>query len=90
MIALIVVREILVSGLRLAAVERGVVLGARDLGRVKTWAQAVAATAAGLAAGGAWSDDVAWWAILAAVVATWISGLDYARVAPRVLRGESA
>jgi phosphatidylglycerophosphate synthase len=66
------------------------VLGARDLGRVKTWAQAVAATVAGLVAGGAWNDDVAWWAILAAVVATWISGLDYARVAPRVLRGESA
>ena len=64
MIALIVVREILVSGLRLAAVERGVVLGARDLGRVKTWAQAVAATIAGLAAAGAWSDDVAWWALL--------------------------
>ena len=42
MIALIVVREILVSGLRLAAVERGVVLGARDLGRAKTWAQALA------------------------------------------------
>ena len=41
MVALIVVREILVSGLRLAAVERGVVLGARDLGRLKTWAQAV-------------------------------------------------
>jgi CDP-diacylglycerol--glycerol-3-phosphate 3-phosphatidyltransferase len=90
MIALIVVREILVSGLRLAAVERGVVLGARDLGRVKTWAQAVAATIAGLASGDAWSDDVAWWALLAAVVATWVSGLDYARVAPRVLRGESA
>jgi CDP-diacylglycerol---glycerol-3-phosphate 3-phosphatidyltransferase len=90
MIALIVVREILVSGLRLAAVERGVVLGARDLGRVKTWAQAVAATIAGLAAADAWSDDVAWWALLAAVVATWVSGLDYARVAPRVLRGESA
>jgi CDP-diacylglycerol---glycerol-3-phosphate 3-phosphatidyltransferase len=90
MVALIVVREILVSGLRLAAVERGVVLGARDLGRVKTWAQALAATTAGLAAGGAWSDEVAWWAILAALTVTWVSGLDYARVAPRVLRGESA
>jgi CDP-diacylglycerol--glycerol-3-phosphate 3-phosphatidyltransferase len=89
MVALIVVREILVSGLRLAAVERGVVLGARDLGRLKTWAQALAATIAGLAAAGAWSDDVAWWALLAALVATWVSGLDYARVAPRVLRGES-
>ena len=90
MIALIVVREILVSGLRLAAVERGVVLGARDLGRAKTWAQALAATIAGLAAAGVWSEDVAWWALLAALVATWVSGLDYARVAPRVLRGENA
>ena len=63
MVALIVVREILVSGLRLAAVERGVVLGARDLGRLKTWAQAVAAAIAGFAAAGAWSEDVAWWAI---------------------------
>jgi CDP-diacylglycerol---glycerol-3-phosphate 3-phosphatidyltransferase len=90
MVALIVVREILVSGLRLAAVERGVVLGARDLGRVKTWAQALAAAIAGLAAAGAWSEDVAWWAILAALAATWVSGLDYARVAPRVLRGERA
>lgn len=90
MVALIVVREILVSGLRLAALERGVVLGARDLGRLKTWAQAVAAAVAGYAAAGAWSDDVAWWAMLLAVVATWVSGLDYARVAPRVLRGERA
>jgi CDP-diacylglycerol---glycerol-3-phosphate 3-phosphatidyltransferase len=90
MIALIVVREILVSGLRLAAVERGVVLAARDLGRAKTWAQALAATIAGLAAAGAWSEDIAWWALLAALVATWVSGLDYARVAPRVLRGENA
>ena len=88
MVALIVVREILVSGLRLAALERRVVLGARDLGRIKTWAQAVAAAVAGYAAAGAWSDDVAWWALLLALVATWISGLDYARVAPRVLRGE--
>jgi CDP-diacylglycerol---glycerol-3-phosphate 3-phosphatidyltransferase len=89
-VALIVVREILISGLRLAAIERGVVLGARDLGRAKTWAQALAATIAGLAAAGAWSDDVAWWALLGALVATWVSGLDYARVAPRVLRGEGA
>jgi CDP-diacylglycerol--glycerol-3-phosphate 3-phosphatidyltransferase len=90
MVALIVVREILVSGLRLAAIERGVVLQARELGRIKTWAQAIAAAVAGFAAAGAWSKDVAWWFLLLAVVATWISGLDYARVAPRVLRGESA
>ena len=65
-------------------------MGARDLGKLKTWAQAVAAAVAGLQAAGAWSDDVAWWALLVAVVLTWISGLDYARVAPRVLRGEGA
>jgi CDP-diacylglycerol---glycerol-3-phosphate 3-phosphatidyltransferase len=90
MVAAIVVREFLVSGLRLAAIQRHVVIAARDLGKVKTWAQAVAAAIAGFAAAGAWSDTVAWWALLVAVVLTWVSGLDYARVAPRVLRGESA
>ena len=87
MVALIVVREILISGLRLAAVERGVVLGARDLGRMKTWAQALAAKIAGLAAAGAWSDDVAWWALLTALVLTVVSGLEYAWQAPSLLRG---
>ena len=88
MVAAIVAREIAVSGLRLAAMERGIVMGARDLGKLKTWTQTVAATIAGLQAAGAWDADVAWWALLVATVLTWISGLDYARVAPRVLRGE--
>ena len=88
MVAAIVAREFLVSGLRLAAIERGVVIGARDLGKLKTWAQAIAVAVGGMAAAGAWSTDVAWWALLVAVVLTWISGLDYARVAPRVFRGE--
>src|SRR5438105_14788630 len=86
MVAAIVARELLVSGLRLAALERGVVLHARDLGKLKTWAQAVAAAVGGFAAAGAWRGDVAWWALLIAVVLTWLSGLDYARVAPRVFR----
>jgi CDP-diacylglycerol--glycerol-3-phosphate 3-phosphatidyltransferase len=80
------VREFLVTALRLAALERGVVLHARDLGKLKTWSQAVAAGVGGFAAAGAWSDQVAWWALLVAVVLTWISGLDYARVAPRLWR----
>ena len=84
MVAAIVVREVLVTGLRQAAIERGVVLGARDLGKLKTWAQAVAAAVAGFAAAGAWSDRVAWWTLLVAVILTWISGLDYARGAPRL------
>jgi CDP-diacylglycerol---glycerol-3-phosphate 3-phosphatidyltransferase len=86
MVAAIIAREFLVSGLRLAAIERGVVIGARDLGKLKTWAQALAVAIGGMAAAGAWSTDIAWWALLVAVVLTWISGLDYARVAPRLLR----
>jgi CDP-diacylglycerol--glycerol-3-phosphate 3-phosphatidyltransferase len=84
MVAAIVVREVLVTGLRQAAIERGVVLAARDLGKLKTWAQAVAAAVAGFAAAGAWTDRVAWWALLVAVILTWLSGLDYARSAPRL------
>jgi CDP-diacylglycerol---glycerol-3-phosphate 3-phosphatidyltransferase len=86
MVAAIVVRELLVTGLRLAALERGVVLHARDLGKLKMWAQAVAAAIGGFAAAGAWRKDIAWWALLVAVVLTWLSGLDYARVAPRLWR----
>jgi CDP-diacylglycerol--glycerol-3-phosphate 3-phosphatidyltransferase len=90
MVAAIVVRELLVTGLRQAAIERGVVLAARDLGKLKTWAQAIAAGIAGFAAAGAWGDRVAWWALLVAVVLTWVSGLDYARSAPGVFRGRVA
>jgi CDP-diacylglycerol--glycerol-3-phosphate 3-phosphatidyltransferase len=79
--------KILVTALRLAALERGVVLHARDLGKLKTWSQALAAAIGGFAAAGAWSKDLAWWALLVALVLTWISGLDYARVAPRLWRG---
>ena len=43
----------------------------------------------GLAAAGAWGTRAAWWAFLVAVVLTWLSALDYARVTPRMLRGES-
>jgi CDP-diacylglycerol--glycerol-3-phosphate 3-phosphatidyltransferase len=86
MVVAIVAREFLISGLRLAALERGVVIAARDLGKLKTWSQAVAAGVGGFAAAGAWSDSVAWWALLVALALTWISGLDYARVAPQLLR----
>lgn len=87
MVAAIVLREVLISGLRQAAIERGVVIAARDLGKLKTWAQAVAAGLGGFAAAGAWSDRIAWWALLVAVVLTWVSGLDYARTAPSLLGG---
>jgi CDP-diacylglycerol--glycerol-3-phosphate 3-phosphatidyltransferase len=87
MVAVIVAREFLVSGLRLAALERGVVVSARDLGKLKTWSQALAVCLGGLAAAGAFSDDVAWWGLLVAMVLTVASGLDYAWHAPSLLRG---
>jgi CDP-diacylglycerol--glycerol-3-phosphate 3-phosphatidyltransferase len=89
MVAAIIAREFLVSGLRLAALERGVVLGARDLGKLKTWTQSVAAILGGFAAGGSIDDSIAWWALLVALVVTWVSGLDYARLAPRLLRSRA-
>ena len=85
MVAAIVVREVLITGLRQAAIQRGVVLAARDLGKLKTWAQAVAAAVAGFVAAGHWTHRAAWWTLLVAVVLTWLSGLDYARSAPRLL-----
>ena len=89
-VAAIVAREFLVTGLRQAAIERGVVIAARDLGKLKTWAQAIAAAVGGLAAAGVWGTSAAWWTLLVALVLTWISGLDYARSAPQVLRGRPA
>jgi CDP-diacylglycerol--glycerol-3-phosphate 3-phosphatidyltransferase len=89
MVAAIVAREFLVSGLRQAAVERGVVIAARDLAKLKTWAQSIAAAVGGLAAAGLWSTRVSWWALLVALVLTWLSGLDYARLAPGLLRGRA-
>jgi len=90
MVAAIVVREVLITGLRQAAIERGVVLAARDLGKLKTWAQAIAAGLGGFAAAGAWSHDLGWWSLLVAVALTWVSGLDYARSAPQLFRGRQA
>jgi CDP-diacylglycerol--glycerol-3-phosphate 3-phosphatidyltransferase len=90
MVAAIVVREVLITGLRQAAIERGIVIAARDLGKLKTWAQAVAAAVGGFAAAGAWSTSVAWWTMLVAVLLTWVSGLDYARSAPALFRGRGA
>ena len=89
MVAAIVARELLISGLRQAAIERGVVIAARDLAKLKTWSQAIAAAIGGFAAAGAWRHDVAWWALVVALALTWISGLDYARAAPSVLRGRA-
>jgi CDP-diacylglycerol--glycerol-3-phosphate 3-phosphatidyltransferase len=90
MVAAIVVREVLITGLRQAAIERGIVIAARDLGKLKTWAQAIAAAVGGFAAAGAWTERAAWWSMLVAVLLTCVSGLDYARSAPALFRGRGA
>ena len=87
MVAAIIAREFVISGLRLAALERGVVVKARDLAKLKTWAQALAIGFGGYSLAGAWRDDFAWWSCLVAVIFTWASAADYARVAPALLRG---
>jgi CDP-diacylglycerol---glycerol-3-phosphate 3-phosphatidyltransferase len=90
MVATIVTRELLVSGLRLAAVERGVVIAARDLGKLKTWAQAIAAGTGGVAAAGGVGNRAAWWTLAVALALTWISAADYARSVPRLFRSGAA
>ena len=70
-VAAIVAREFLVSGLRLAALERGVVLGARDLGKLKTGTQSLAAILGGFAAGGAIDESIAWWSLLVALAVSY-------------------
>jgi hypothetical protein len=49
----------------------------------------VAAAVGGFALAGAWSEHAAWWTLLIALILTWVSGIDYARVAPSVLRGRA-
>jgi hypothetical protein len=58
MVAAIVAREFLVSGLRLAAIEREVVMAA-SASASRNWSQATAAAIGGFAAAGALDDTVA-------------------------------
>lgn len=90
MAAAIIAREFVISGLRLAAMERGIVVQARDLAKLKTWAQAFAIGFGGYSLAGAWRDDFAWWSMLVAVIFTWASAIDYAKAAPALLKSADA
>jgi CDP-diacylglycerol--glycerol-3-phosphate 3-phosphatidyltransferase len=88
--------KVLVLATMIVLVDGGIFAGwmvaaivARELGKLKTWSQAVAAALGGFAAAGAWDQSIAWWGLLVAVVLTWVSGLDYARLAPSLLRGRA-
>jgi phosphatidylglycerophosphate synthase len=62
------------------------VIAARDLGKLKTWAQAIAAGTGGVAAAGGVGNRAAWWTLAVALALTWISAADYARSVPRLFR----
>jgi hypothetical protein len=72
--------KLLVLTVMIVLVGRGVFTG---------WIVAAIAGLGGLAAAGALDDTIAEWALVIALVLTWVSGLDYARLAPRLLRGDS-
>ena len=77
MVAAIVAREFLVSGLRQAALERGVVISARELGKWKTGAQAAAGRARRARGRRRVLRRHRVVGLLVALVFTWVSGLDY-------------
>jgi hypothetical protein len=71
--------KLLVLTVMIVLVGRGVFTG---------WIVAAIAGLGGLAAAGALDDTIAEWTLVIALVLTWVSLLDYARLAPRLLRGD--
>jgi CDP-diacylglycerol--glycerol-3-phosphate 3-phosphatidyltransferase len=99
-VATIVVRELVVAGIRQMAASEDIVIAARPLGKAKT-----AATLAGMAllllaydasTGGPMAatglgptiETVGWWTMVVATVLTVVSGWDYLKGALPLLRGE--
>jgi CDP-diacylglycerol--glycerol-3-phosphate 3-phosphatidyltransferase len=99
MVATIVVREIVISGVRQVAAAANVVIPARPLGKSKTattlagmailllaWDAATGGPLAGTGAGAA-LDTVGYWVMVVATLLTVVSGWDYLRGALPILRG---
>ena len=83
-VAIIMLREIAVTALRVVLVRRGVVMPAGRFGKAKTVSQVVAVTLYLLPV---WPPALAYWALVIAVVLTIASGVDYAlRGGGRALR----
>ena len=99
MVATIVIREIVISGVRQVAAAANVVIPARPLGKSKTATTLAgmailllawdAATGGPLAATGAGDalDAVGYWVMVVATLLTVVSGWDYLRGALPILRG---
>jgi CDP-diacylglycerol--glycerol-3-phosphate 3-phosphatidyltransferase len=100
MVATILVRELVIAGVRQMAAAGNVVIAARALGKAKTLTTLVgmallllafdATTGGPMAATGAGPaiETIGYWLMVAATVLTVISGWDYLRGALPLLRGE--
>jgi phosphatidylglycerophosphate synthase len=100
MVATILVRELVIAGVRQMAAAGNVVIAARALGKAKTLTTLVgmallllafdATTGGPMAATGAGPaiEAIGYWLMVAATVLTVISGWDYLRGALPLLRGE--
>lgn len=100
MVATILVRELVVAGVRQMAASENIVIAARPLGKAKTAATLLgmallllaydAATGGPMASTGLESlvETVGWWTMVAATVLTLVSGWDYLKGALPLLRGE--
>ena len=75
----IIAREISVTGLRLLAVSRSIVIKASKMGKLKTISQVIGIVAVIIGL------ELAWWLMLIAVLFTIISGIDYFLAAKKVL-----
>jgi CDP-diacylglycerol---glycerol-3-phosphate 3-phosphatidyltransferase len=99
-VATIIIRELVIAGVRQLAAEADVVIAARPLGKAKTMATLIgmavlllaldAQTGGPLAATGMASalEAVGFWIMVVATVLTVVSGWDYLRGALPLLRGE--
>jgi CDP-diacylglycerol--glycerol-3-phosphate 3-phosphatidyltransferase len=100
MVATILVRELVVAGIRQMAASENIVIAARPLGKAKTAATLAgmallllaydAATGGPMAATGLGPvlDTVGWWTMVVATMLTLVSGWDYLKGALPLLRGE--
>ena len=100
LVATIIVRELVIAGVRQAAAAENVVIAARPLGKAKTATTLIgmallllaydAATGGPMEATGLGPtiEVVGWWTMVVATVLTVVSGWDYLRGALPLLRGE--
>ncbi len=100
MVATILVRELVVAGIRQMAASENIVIAARPLGKAKTATTLAgmallllaydAATGGPMASTGLGSliETVGWWTMAVATVLTLVSGWDYLKGALPLLRGE--